>query len=179
MVPPGNLRQSYALQREPAYAGLSSIELVDRHAEFGDRLYRLWGLLVDRRFEVGRWAPLLLAAVPGLVLLAFGNGECRLLLGLIVLQLLIATFLAITMMGWWFAGRTLLVVLPLLTIPLVRWVMTALAVYSVAITAGLADAGHTREVTIVVDPFDMAFPPLAPYLVHSLNIPLGSRRHGC
>ena len=153
------------------YAGLSSIELVDRHAEFGDRLYRLWGLFVDRRFGVGRWAPLLLAAVPGLVLLAFGNGERRLLLGLIVLQLLIATFLAVTMMGWWFAGRTLLVVLPLLTIPLVllavltgplmRWVMTALAVYSVAITAGLAHAGHTREVTIVVDPFDMAFPPFS------------------
>ena len=94
------------------YAGLSSIELVDRHAELGDRVYRLWGLFVDRRFGVGRWAPILLVAAPGLAALALRNGPYRLVFGLIAVQLLIATFLAITMMGWWFPGRTLLAVLP-------------------------------------------------------------------
>lgn len=39
------------------YAGLSSIELVDRHVELGGRVYRLWGLFVDRRFGVGRGRP--------------------------------------------------------------------------------------------------------------------------
>ena len=81
-----------------------------------------------------------------------------------------ATFVAITMMGWWFPGRTLLTVAPLLTVPLVlvaaragplvRWaIMAIVAVYGIAVTAGLAYAGHTGEVTIAVDPFDMSFPP--------------------
>ena len=38
-------------------------------------------------------------------------------LGLIVVQLLVATFLAITMMGWWSPGRTLLTVFPLMVVP--------------------------------------------------------------
>ena len=153
------------------YAGLSSIELVERHVDIGDRVYRLWGLFVDRRFGIGRWAPILLVVVPGLALLTVGNGRYRLIFGLIAIQLLLATFLAITMMGWWFAGRTLLVVFPLLVVPLVlmasrmgplvRWAMATLAIYSVVITAGLAYAGHTREVTIVVDPFDMSFLPFS------------------
>ena len=151
------------------YAGMSSIELIDRHAELGDRAYRLWGLFVDRRFGVGRWAPVLLMAAPGLALLAFGDSDRRLVLVLIVVQLLLATFMAITMMGWWFPGRTLLTVFPLLVVPLaslaagagppVRAAMLALAAYSLAITAGLAQAGRTGEVTIAVDPFDMSFPP--------------------
>ena len=151
------------------YAGLSSFEVVDRHVEFGDRFYRLWGLFVDRRFGVGRWAPVLLAAVPALVMLALGDGRRRVLLGLMAIQLLIAAFVAITMMGWWFPGRTLLTVLPLLVVPLalltlragplVKWAMAALALYGVVITAGLAYAGHTGEVTMVVDPFDTSFPP--------------------
>ena len=153
------------------YAGLSSVELVDLHAEFGDRVYRLWGLFIDRRFGIGRWAPILLLVVPALALLVSGRGSQRLLLGLIVAQILIATFIAITMMGWWFAGRTLLVVLPLSIVPLtllvarsgsaVRWAMGILGAYTVILTAGLAHAGHTREVTIAVDPFDMAFPPFS------------------
>ena len=151
------------------YAGLSSVELVDHHVAFEDRVYRLWGLFVDQRFGIGRWAPLLLFAIPGLTMLLLGNWRLRIVLGLIGIQLLMATFVAITMMGWWFPGRTLLTVLPLLTVPLVlvaaragpplRWAMIVFAVYSLAITAGLAHAGHTREITIVVDPFDMSFPP--------------------
>ena len=153
------------------YAGLSSIELVDRHAELGGRVYRLWGLFVDRRFGVGRWAPILLVAAPGLAALALRSGPYRLVFGLIAFQLLIAVFLAITMMGWWFPGRTLLAVFPLLVIPLtlvaaragrmVRAAMLALGIYGVAITAGLAQAGHTDEVTMVVDPFDMSFLPFS------------------
>ena len=62
-------------------------------------------------------------------------------------------------------------VFPLLVIPLtlvaaragrmVRAAMLALGIYSVAVTAGLAQAGHAGEVTMVVDPFDMSFPPFS------------------
>lgn len=149
------------------YAGQSSFELIDSHVSFADRIYRLWGLFIDRRFGIGRWAPILLASVPAMILLLPRQGKHRLLLGLISIQVLVATFVAITMMGWWFPGRTLLTVLPLFVVPLtlliartnryVGWGMAVLALYSIAVTAGLAYAGHTREITIAVDPFDMGF----------------------
>ena len=151
------------------YADWNTLDIIIGHLEFGERYYRIWGIFVDRRFGIGRWAPLLLLTVPGLVLLARGSAAHRLLLGLILTQLLIATFVAITMMGWWFAGRTMLTVLPLLVVPLtllvarsplwVKIVATSLALYSLVITAGLAHAGHAGEITIAVDPFDMRFLP--------------------
>ena len=81
------------------YAESNTVEIFGGHIGFSDRYYRLWGLFVDQRFGIGRWAPLLLAVVPALVLLAAKTSEQRLVLVLIVIQLLIATFVAITMMG--------------------------------------------------------------------------------
>ena len=147
------------------YAGGSTATIGGEHVEFGDRVYRLWGLLIDRRFGVARWAPLLLAVVPGLLLLARGDARQRLVLGLVAVQVLIATFVVITMMGWWFPGRTLVTVFPLLPIPLVlvasmggrawRAALVALGGYSLAVTAALAEAGRSREVVIAVDPFEL------------------------
>ncbi len=154
---------------DAVYAQWNTMEILGGHIEFGERYYRVWGLFIDRQFGIGRWAPLLLVAVPGMALLALGKGALRLILALALAQLLMATFVAITMMGWWFAGRTMLTVVPLLVIPIVlvvartslwwRISMAALGIYSVAITAGLATAGHAGEITIAVDPFEMAFPP--------------------
>ena len=151
------------------YGGMSTAETLGLHVEFQERVYRLWGIFVDRRFGIGRWAPLLLAVVPGMALLARGTSSMRLVLGLILTQLLIAAFVVITMMGWWFAGRTMVTVVPLMALPLAllmtranvrgRVVIALLGVYSVIVTAGLALAGHSREITIAVDPFDMAFLP--------------------
>ena len=150
------------------YSGWSTSNILSGHVEWGERYYRLWGLFIDRRFGIGRWAPLLLAAVPGLALLAMGRPACRLALGLVVIQMLIATFVAITMMGWWFPGRTMLTVLPIFVVPVVlvlarlplwgRISVGVLGALSLATTAGLAQAGRAQEITIAVDPFDMAFP---------------------
>ena len=150
------------------YAGWNSAEILGGHIEWGERYYRLWGLFLDRRFGIGHWAPLLLAAVPGLALLAMAKPACRLILGLIVTQILIATFIAVTMMGWWFPGRTLLTVLPLFVVPIVlvlsrsplwgRISVGALGALTLATTTGLAQAGRAQEITIAVDPFDMTFP---------------------
>lgn len=150
------------------YAGWNTSDILRGHVEWGERYYRLWGLFIDRRFGIGRWAPLLLVVVPGLAMLAMSKPTGRLVLALILIQMLIATFVAITMMGWWFPGRTLLTVLPLLVVPIVMVIARAslwgqisvgvLGALTLATTAGLANAGRSGEITIAVDPFDMAFP---------------------
>ena len=151
------------------YAGWSTTDIVGGHAGFGERYYRLWGIFIDERFGIGRWAPLLLVAVPGMALLAVADLRHRLMLALILAQMLIATFVAITMMGWWFPGRTMLAVLPLLAVPIGmavmraplwgRIVIVALGVMTLANTLGLAQAGRAGEITIAVNPFNMGFPP--------------------
>ncbi len=151
------------------YAGWSTMDIVGGHAGFGERFYRLWGLFIDERFGIGRWAPLLLAVVPGMALLALVDLTHRLTLALILVQMLIATFVAITMMGWWFPGRTMLTVLPLFVLPIVlvvvraplwgRIVIALLGAMTLATTIGLAMAGRAEEITIAVDPFEMQFPP--------------------
>ncbi|MFW6175099.1 MAG: hypothetical protein ACOC5K_04900 [Chloroflexota bacterium] len=113
---------------------------------------------------------------PGSSLLESRPGLGWLLLGLVGVQMFIATFVAITMMGWWFPGRTMMTVLPLFSVLLallladhgwkVRGLFAALAAWSLAITLALALAGHAREVVIAVDPFDMSSP------VFSLAAPL-------
>lgn len=150
------------------YAGDSTVELVGEHLDFATRFYRLWGLYIDERFGVGRWAPVLLLAVPGFAWLARRPGVPRLALALMGAQHLMATFVAITMMGWWFPGRTLMTVLPLYALPLAcllresgwrgRVLFGALAAWSLAITAALARAGHAGEITVAVDPFELRAP---------------------
>jgi len=151
------------------YADLGTAQILGGHLAFEERYYRIWGLFLDRRFGIGRWAPLLLAAAPALALLIIRTWELRLVLILIAIQLLIATFVAITMMGWWFPGRTMLTVLPLFVIPLtlligrcssaMKMVVALMGACTLAFTAGLAHAGRIREITIAVDPFDMTFVP--------------------
>lgn len=157
------------------YAGDSSMSVLGQHFAITDRVYRLAGLFLDQRFGVGRWSPVLLLAAPSLAYLWYRGTTARLTLTLIVTQLFIATFLAITMMGWWFPGRTLMTVVPLLAVPLAillgkmnRWgrlVFLSLAVYSLGVTIALIRAVREGEVTTAVDPFNLSasiFHGLAP-----------------
>ena len=153
------------------YAGDTTTQVLGQHLAFEDRAYRLWGLFIDQRFGLARWAPVLLPAMVGLMLLPWSKGISRLVLALVATQVFMATFVAITMMGWWFPGRTLVTVLPLFALPLtfilrdgpvrLRALVGILGLYSVAITAALAYAGHSEEITLAVDPFDMSSPVFA------------------
>jgi hypothetical protein len=147
------------------YAGDSTISVMGQHFSASDRVYRVIGLFIDQRFGIGRWAPVLLMALPALAWLWSNGSISRLVLTLIAIQLFLATFVAVTMMGWWFPGRTMITVLPLFALPLAllqarlpqmgRVVVGLLAIYTVSITIALAIAGHTGEISIAVDPFNM------------------------
>jgi hypothetical protein len=179
------------------YEGAGAASVLQSHVSVTDRAYRLWGLLVDQRFGIGRWAPVLLLLPASLPLLlrgthregdrerdsqGKGDREGRpyvpigwLVLALIVTQVLVATFVAITMMGWWFPGRTLMAVLPLAVLPLTllvarlpaagRAAAAGLALVTVAFAAALhastakGSMAGPGEVTLAVDPFDMAWWP--------------------
>jgi hypothetical protein len=109
----------------------------------------------------------LLPVVPAFLLL-LRNGLPKVVLALVTAQLMVAVLVAITMMGWWFPGRTLVAVLPLLALPLAMllarlepWGRTAVLVLgasTLANTVALAVAGHTGEITTAFNPFDMRAP---------------------
>jgi hypothetical protein len=151
------------------YAGGSTAEIVADHVSVADRLYRVWGIFVDQRFGIGRWAPLLLVAVPGCVLAWRRGAAARVVALLIAVQVGIATFVAITMMGWWFPGRTMMTALPLFPVAIVEVVrrvgalgrvcVAVAGAWSALSTALLALAGHRGEVVLAVDPFAMSAAP--------------------
>ncbi|HLF79261.1 MAG TPA: hypothetical protein VJB57_17405, partial [Dehalococcoidia bacterium] len=150
------------------YEGASSLTVLDHHFSFGDRVYRIYGLFIDRRFGIGRWAPLFLLVLPALPLLLSKGGIKLVAAGLILLQTGIASFLAITMMGFWFPGRTLMAVVPLFSLVIVtlltqlpmmlRWGVATLALLSVLTTVALTEATRSGEVRLAVAPFDMQAP---------------------
>jgi hypothetical protein len=149
------------------YAGSTTPELLARHLELGERVYRLFGLWVDREFGLVRWAPILLLALPGAWLSARQAGHLAApLLAAVAVQVLVAMFLSITMRGWWFPGRMLIVVLPLL-VPLVACAVIrvqrrlatsaltiALAGGTLSATIGLWLSASSGDVTTAVNPFD-------------------------
>jgi hypothetical protein len=151
------------------FEGADAVTVFEGHVAFQDRIYRIWGLLIDQRFGSARWVPLLLLAPASLPLLLRAGATGRIVLALIVSQVLVATFVAITMMGWWFPGRTLITILPLTTLPLTllvaklparaRLLPAALALTSIAFTIALRDAVANDVVRLAVAPFDMRWAP--------------------
>ena len=147
------------------FEGASTAEVLQSHLALNERVYRLWGLFVDQRFGVGRWAPVILLVLPALPLLLKRGGLGLLALSLVAMQILIATFVAVTMMGWWFPGRTLVAVFPLFAFVLAELLIrlpviarvgaAALGTYSLVIVVALVRATQGGDITLAVDPFDM------------------------
>lgn len=86
------------------------------------RARRLSGLLVDSTYGIATWAPVYFFAVA-----AFGALVRRRPVGWLVLVLpalagwLTATFVALTMHGWWWPGRQVVVVLPAFVLATAWW----------------------------------------------------------
>jgi hypothetical protein len=126
------------------------------------RSRRLLGLATDRGFGVAAWQPAFLLAVPALATLARRRpaGWAALALPLAA-GWLVATFLALTMHGWWFPGRQVVVVLPLAVLAVACWAGSRRRRLAVAAGGGLgvvayawllAD-GLAGRVTWAVDAF--------------------------
>jgi hypothetical protein len=86
------------------------------------RSRRLLGLMVDRGFGLAAWQPAWLLAVPALAALARRRPPgWAAPAGPLLAGWLVATFVALTMHGWWFPGRQLVVVLPLAAVAVAWW----------------------------------------------------------
>ena len=136
---------------------------------------RLVGLLVDREYGIATWQPAWLLVVPAIATLlllphegsppAIGSwqGPHQLRgfrrkgpllqdfgLGLpLVVGWLVATFVAVTMHGFWWPGRQLVVVLPLALLVVLRWVAATPRARPVALTLGLV--GVYSYVCLLID----------------------------
>lgn len=91
--------------------------------DYVSRSGRLVGLLVDREFGLLAWAPVWLFAIPALGALVRRRPHgWEALLIPVVAGWLTATFVALTMHGWWWPGRQVVVVLPCLVLATAWWV---------------------------------------------------------
>jgi hypothetical protein len=86
------------------------------------RSRRIVGLLVDQDFGIAAWQPAWLLLVPAAaaMLARRPRGWPALLLPLAA-GWFVATFVALTMQGWWFPGRQLVVVLPAAVLAVAWW----------------------------------------------------------
>lgn len=87
------------------------------------RSVRLLGLLVDRDFGLAAWAPVTLLAVPALAALVRRRPEGWAWLVLpAAAGWLNASWVALTMHGFWWPGRQVIVILPLFVLAVATWV---------------------------------------------------------
>jgi hypothetical protein len=139
----------------------SELGVVGFEPDYLGRSRRLLALLVDRGFGLAAWQPAWLLAVPALAALVRRRPDgWTALLAPAVAGWLTATFVALTMHGWWFPGRQLVVVLPLVALVLAWWVgssgrrlaaVALLGAGGVAAYAWLAVEGARQRLTWVVD----------------------------
>lgn len=97
--------------------------VVGDEPDYIGRSRRLIGLLVDRGFGLVAWAPAYLLMIPALVAMARDRARGWLLIGAAFgAGWAVATWVALTMHGWWWPGRQTVVVLPLAVIAIAKLV---------------------------------------------------------
>ena len=137
------------------------------HIDFINQFYRLWGLLLDRRFGLVHWQPITLLTLPGLFFLARQSAIPRVIAVLVGAQWLVACFVAITMMGYWFPGRTVMTIFPLLPCLLVvilerystsklLWISFVItSLYGLLTSYSLIQAGKSMQIVVAFNPFEL------------------------
>jgi len=161
------------------FTAAGELSVVGTDPDYAGRSLRLVGLLVDRGYGLVAWQPAWLLAVPAVAALcrARPRGWAVLVLPLVV-GWLVATFPALTMHGFWWPGRQVVVVLPLAVVGVLWWlahfgrpvqvVGLLLGLAGVATYAALLLDGWAGELTWVVG-FEQVDDPL--YAVRRLLLP--------
>jgi len=125
------------------------LEVVGTEVSYLGRSRRLVGLLVDRDFGLAAWGPVALAAVGALAALARRRPSGW---GVLVLPLLAgwlnATFVALTMHGFWWPGRQVVVVVPCMVLATAWWA-DRLGARALAVVAALGLAGMALWATVL------------------------------
>lgn len=143
--------------------------VVGSSPDYPGRTIRLLGLLIDRDFGLAAWQPAWLLLVPAAAaLLARRPPHWGTLALPLAAGWATATWVALTMQGFWWPGRQVVVVLPLAVLAILLWardharLAVALAAVGVAYYAVLLTAGG---VTWVLSPDDLGLHPPARWLL--------------
>lgn len=132
------------------------------------RTRRLVGLIVDRGFGLAAWAPVYLAMPLSFTwYVTRRRPHWPLLVGLVGVGWAVATWVALTMHGWWWPGRQVVPVLPLVAIALAASVARSARLQAAVVGASaLAVTGwiwlvveaSTDRRTLIVDFRDTSWP---------------------
>lgn len=128
--------------------------VVGTNPDYLGRTQRLSALLFDRHWGIAAWQPAWLLIVPALaaLLAARPRGWAGLALPAVA-GWLVATFLALTMSGFWSPGRQIVVILPLLVLVIAWWLSTMPPGVLVA-GAALGFLGLVAMAALLVDGWD-------------------------
>ena len=153
--------------------------VVGTRVDLVGRSRRLVGLLADREFGLLAWSPVwLLLPVAVAVVVSRRPTGWQLWTTLVAAGWLNATFVALTMHGWWVPGRQLVVILPVATIGIARLVdrprrtllVAGAGVLGALNWVWLAIEASTDRRTLVIDFMDTGAPP---YRVWRRALPSG------
>lgn len=133
------------------FQGTGEFSVVGVSPDYLGRSVRLVALFVDREFGLAAWQPAWLLLVPAIAFLLLRRppGTWTLLAPLAA-GWLVATFLALTMHGFWWPGRQVVVVLPLAVLVILRWLAEAGYVVRI-IAGGLGAMGVLTYAWLLVD----------------------------
>jgi hypothetical protein len=126
---------AYVVAHRLLYGGLTAyaagshfaggeLTVVGNDPDYVGRSIRLVGLLVDRHFGLAPWQPVFLATPVALVAIIRGSARraAWLLLATVAAGWATATWVALSMHGWWWPGRQTVVVVPLIVVAIAAWV---------------------------------------------------------
>ena len=151
--------------------------VLGRDPDYLGRSRRLIGLLVDRGFGLAAWAPAYLLAVPALAALARRRPPgWAALLAVIAATYAMATWVALTMHGWWWPGRQVVAALPAAVVAVamladrrgLRWLALGGCLIGIFNWVWLVVEASTGRRTLIVD-FEQTANPV--YVAWSTLLP--------
>jgi hypothetical protein len=145
------------------------LTVMGRDPDYLGRTERLGGLLLDHGFGLAAWMPAYLLAVPALAALARRRPPgWWTLVAPLAAGWATATWVALTMHGWWWPGRQVVVIVPCLVLavawwagrtPVARGFVAAAGAFGALAWAWLVVEVLDRQVTLIFD-FESTTNPL-------------------